>query len=117
MPERDIDARRLFGTDTGVTATAFLALLGWLMGEAVYARRLIDQAIREGDQTEHVATIATNHLFLSRLEVTEIIRPRRCRPLKRFSRSPEHTTLRSTRSTARFSQPGRTVVLQIRKLA
>ena len=70
LPERDIDARRLFGTDTGVTATAFLALLGWLMGEADYARRLIDQAIREGDQTEHVATIATNHLFLSRLEIT-----------------------------------------------
>src|SRR5208337_2671206 len=52
------------------TATAFLALLAWLMGEADYARRLINQAIREGDQTEHVATIATNHLFLSRLEVT-----------------------------------------------
>jgi predicted ATPase len=40
------------------------------MGEADYARQLIDQAIREGTETEHVATIATNHLFLSRLEVT-----------------------------------------------
>ena len=70
VPERDIDARRLFGTDTGVTAKAFLALLAWLMGEADYARRLIDQAIREGNQTEHAATIATNHLFLSRLEVS-----------------------------------------------
>jgi len=63
LPERDIDARRLFGTDTGVTATAFLALLARLMGEADYARRLINKAIREGDQTKHVATIATNHLF------------------------------------------------------
>ena len=62
--------RRLFGTDTGVTAKAFLALSAWLMGEADYARRLIDQAIREGNQTEHAATIATNHLFLSRLEVS-----------------------------------------------
>ena len=70
VPDRDIDARRLFGTDTGVTARAFLALSAWLMGEADYARRLIDQAIREGNQTEHAATIATNHLFLSRLEVS-----------------------------------------------
>jgi class 3 adenylate cyclase/predicted ATPase len=70
VPERDMDARRLFGADAGVTAKAFLALLAWLMGEADYARRLIDQAIREGNETEHVATIATNHLFLSRLEVT-----------------------------------------------
>ena len=70
VPERDMDARRLFGADAGVTAKAFLALLAWLVGEADYARRLIDQAIREGTETEHVATIATNHLFLSRLEVT-----------------------------------------------
>ena len=70
LPERDIDARRLFGTDTGVTAEAFLSLLAWLMGEADYARRLIVQAMREGNQTEHAATIATNHLFLSRLEVS-----------------------------------------------
>jgi len=40
-----------------------------MMGEADFARRLMDQAIREGDQTDHAATIATNHLFLSRLEV------------------------------------------------
>ena len=70
VPERDMDARRLFGADAGVTSKAFLALLAWLMGEADYARQLIDQAIREGTETEHVATIATNHLFLSRLEVT-----------------------------------------------
>jgi predicted ATPase len=70
VPERDTDARRLFGTDTGVTAKAFLSLVVWLMGEADYARRLIDEAIKEGDETEHAATIATNHLFLSRLEVS-----------------------------------------------
>jgi adenylate cyclase len=70
VPERAIDARRLFGTDTGVTAKAFLSLVAWLMGEADYARRLIDEAIGEGDETEHAATIATNHLFLSRLEVS-----------------------------------------------
>jgi tetratricopeptide (TPR) repeat protein len=70
VPERDVDARRLFGTDTGVTAKAFLSLLAWLTGEADHARQLMDQAIREGGETEHAATIATNHLFLSRLEVS-----------------------------------------------
>jgi class 3 adenylate cyclase len=70
VPGRDIEARRLFGTDTGVTASAFLSLLTWVMGEGDHARRLIDQAIREGNETEHAATIATNHLFLSRLEVS-----------------------------------------------
>ncbi|HZZ22599.1 MAG TPA: AAA family ATPase [Roseiarcus sp.] len=70
VPERDVDARRLFGTDTGVTAKAFLSLLVWLMGEPDYARELINQAIQEGHETEHVATIATNHLFLTRLEVS-----------------------------------------------
>jgi class 3 adenylate cyclase/tetratricopeptide (TPR) repeat protein len=70
VPERDMDARRLFGTDTGVTAKAFISLVAWLMGEADYARRLLYEAIREGDETQHAATIATNHLFLSRLEVS-----------------------------------------------
>jgi predicted ATPase len=59
----------LFGTDTGVTARAFLSLSVSLMGEPDYARELINQAIQEGHKTEHVATIATNHLFLTRLEV------------------------------------------------
>jgi predicted ATPase len=60
----------LFGADTGVTAKAFLSLLAWLTGQPDDARRLINQAIREGNETEHAATIATSHLFLSRLEVT-----------------------------------------------
>jgi predicted ATPase len=70
MPERDIEARRLFGADTGVTAQAFLSQLAWLTGQPDDARRLINQAIGEGNETEHAATIATSHLFLSRLEVT-----------------------------------------------
>jgi predicted ATPase len=70
MPERDIEARRLFGADTGVTAKAFMSLLAWLTGQPDDARRFISQAITEGNKTEHAATIATSHLFLSRLEVT-----------------------------------------------
>jgi class 3 adenylate cyclase/predicted ATPase len=68
--KRDIEARRLFGTDTSVTAKAFLSPLAWLMGKPDQARQLITAATLEGKATEHVATIATNHLFLARLEVT-----------------------------------------------
>jgi adenylate cyclase len=68
-PQRDMDARRLFGTDPGITARTFLALLAWLTGDVDRGRRLIDQAVREGDETGHVGMISTNHLFLTRFEV------------------------------------------------
>src|SRR5262249_29584284 len=70
VSERDIEARRFFGTDTGVTAKAFMSLLAWLTGQPDDARLFINQAIRETNETDHAATIATNHLFLSRLEVS-----------------------------------------------
>jgi predicted ATPase len=57
-PERDIDARRLFGVDFKTTATGYLALSVLALGEAEQARRLIDQAIREAGESGHVATIA-----------------------------------------------------------
>ncbi|MBV9286583.1 MAG: AAA family ATPase [Hyphomicrobiales bacterium] len=57
-PERDIDARRLFGIDFKTTATGYLALSVFALGDAEYARRLIDQAVREGGESGHVATIA-----------------------------------------------------------
>jgi predicted ATPase len=68
-PRRDADARRLFGTDPGITAKTFLALLAWLVGDVDTGRRLIDEAIREGDETGHLGMISTNHLFLTRFEV------------------------------------------------
>ena len=68
-PQRDLDARRLFGTDPGITARTFLGLLAWLNGDVDQGRRLIDQAVREGDETGHVGMISTNRLFLTRFEV------------------------------------------------
>jgi predicted ATPase len=69
VPERDIDARRLFGTDPGITAKTFLGLLAWLMGDVDYGRRLIVQAAREGDKTGNIGMISTNRLFLTRFEL------------------------------------------------
>ena len=69
VPRRDMDARRLFGTDPGITARTFLALWAWLAGDVDRGRQLIDQAIRQGDETGHVGMISTNRLFLTRFEV------------------------------------------------
>ena len=60
--ERDMDARRLFGTDPGITAKTFLALAAWLMGDLDVGRRLIVQAIAEGDETGHIGMTSTNRL-------------------------------------------------------
>jgi class 3 adenylate cyclase/predicted ATPase len=57
-PERDMDARRLFGIDFKTTATAYLALSVFALGDAEHARRLIDQAAHEGGESGHIATIA-----------------------------------------------------------
>jgi predicted ATPase len=52
-----MDARRLFGTDTRLTATVYLVLTMWLLGNVEYARRLIETAVRDGHASGHVATI------------------------------------------------------------
>jgi predicted ATPase len=64
-----LDARRLFGTDPGITAKTFRALLAWLTGDVGLGRRLIVQAIREGDETGHIGMISTNRPFLTRFEL------------------------------------------------
>jgi class 3 adenylate cyclase/tetratricopeptide (TPR) repeat protein len=67
--ERDVDARRLFGTDPGITARTFLALLAWLTGDVDAGRQLIVQAVKEGEDTGHIGMISTNRLFLTRFEL------------------------------------------------
>jgi predicted ATPase len=67
-PERDMDARRLFGIDFKTTATAYLALSVLALGDAEHARRLIDQAVREGGESGHVATIANTTVHKVLLE-------------------------------------------------
>jgi class 3 adenylate cyclase/tetratricopeptide (TPR) repeat protein len=69
VPERDMVARRLFGTDPGITSKTFLALLMWLIGELDSGRQLIDHAIKAGEETGHVGMISTNQLFLVRFEI------------------------------------------------
>jgi class 3 adenylate cyclase/predicted ATPase len=58
VPERDGETQVRFGRDTEVSASAYLALANWHMGEVEHARHLIDRAARRADQLGHVAAIA-----------------------------------------------------------
>jgi hypothetical protein len=68
VPEQDMDARRLFGTDTRLTATVYLVLTMWLLGNVEYARRLIETAVRDGHASGHVATIIHAYFIRAILE-------------------------------------------------
>jgi predicted ATPase/class 3 adenylate cyclase len=67
-PEWDIDSRRVFGSDNRIVATDYLAMLTWLLGNVQYARSLIEQAVREGQQSGHLATITHTYNYRTMLE-------------------------------------------------
>jgi predicted ATPase len=56
-PRRDGEAKFRFGVDSGVAAARYLAPVSWLLGEAVQARMLMEQAIARATQTAHVMTL------------------------------------------------------------
>ncbi len=63
-----MEARRVFGADTRILATSYLALATWLLGNVENARRLIERAIREGRASEHIVTIVQVYVFGTMLE-------------------------------------------------
>jgi predicted ATPase len=67
--DQETDARRLFGIDTRVTATTYSAWAMWLLGDADYARRLIEAAVRDGHLLGHAASIIHAYFFKANLEV------------------------------------------------
>ena len=62
-PERDREAKFRFGMDVGVSATVFLALTNWLLGEAGPARKLIEEAIARAVESAHSPTLANVYWF------------------------------------------------------
>ena len=68
-PEWDMDARRVFGADTRILATVYLALSMWLLGDLKCARGLIEQTIEEAQQSGHAATIIAAYNYKAILEV------------------------------------------------
>ena len=66
--ERDRDTVFRFGNDTQVSATNFLALTEWHLGEFERARQLIDESTRRANELGHVAAIASALFFRTAIE-------------------------------------------------
>jgi class 3 adenylate cyclase/predicted ATPase len=67
-PEWDMDVRHLFGADTRILSTSYLAMSTWLLGDIDYARRLIEQAVREANASDDVITITQVYFFEAMFE-------------------------------------------------
>jgi predicted ATPase len=61
--ERDGDTLFRFGNDTQMSATNFLALTEWHLGELERARQLTDWSIRRAAELGHVAAVASALFF------------------------------------------------------
>ena len=66
--DRDRDALFRFGNDTRVSATNFLALTEWHLGEFERARRLIDESARCANELGHPASVASALFFKTLIE-------------------------------------------------
>ena len=66
--ERDGDTLFRFGNDTQVSATNFLALTEWHLGELERARQLIDGSTRRATELGHVASVASALFFKTAIE-------------------------------------------------
>jgi predicted ATPase len=66
--ERDAESLYRFGNDTQVSATNFLALTEWHLGELERARQLTNESSRLANELGHVASIASALFFKTVLE-------------------------------------------------
>jgi tetratricopeptide (TPR) repeat protein len=62
-PGRDGEANFRFGTDTLASATIYLAIVYWRLGDFKRARELSDEAVARAVETAHGATLANIWLF------------------------------------------------------
>jgi tetratricopeptide (TPR) repeat protein len=66
--ERDGESLSRFGNDTQVSATNFLALTEWHLGELERARQLLDESSRRAAELGHVAAVASALYFTTVLD-------------------------------------------------
>ena len=62
------DDRFRLGLEPGLTAMAYLASTEWLLGNAVRARNLIEDAVARSIDAGHVPTLGGSYLFAAQLE-------------------------------------------------
>jgi class 3 adenylate cyclase/tetratricopeptide (TPR) repeat protein len=68
-PERDHEARFLFGQDTGATTRAILANTKWQLGEVGPARALIEEAVAHAIETGHIPTLVIVYFHKAHFEI------------------------------------------------
>ena len=68
-PERDREAKFLFGWDGGAAATAILALTCWLLGEVGRARERIAEAVARAAESAHEPSVANTHFLKALFEM------------------------------------------------
>jgi class 3 adenylate cyclase/tetratricopeptide (TPR) repeat protein len=68
-PERDREARFLFGLDTGATTRAILAITNWQLGEVGPARALIEEAVAHAIETGHIPTLVFVYFHKAHFEI------------------------------------------------
>jgi class 3 adenylate cyclase/predicted ATPase len=68
-PERDREARFRFGQDHGTAARVYLAITKWPLGEVGPARKLIEEAVAQAMETNHVPTLVNTYLNKAHFEI------------------------------------------------
>jgi len=68
-PERDREARALFGIDPGSTAAGFLACASWILGDVDESRRLVEEAIERATQVGHTPSLINVRWYQALVEI------------------------------------------------
>jgi class 3 adenylate cyclase/predicted ATPase len=68
-PERDREARFRFGQDHGAAARVYLAITKWQLGEVGPARVLIEEAVTQARETNHVPTLVNTYFNKAHFEI------------------------------------------------
>jgi predicted ATPase len=68
-PERDGEAKFLFGWDIGAGASAIIALTYWLLGEVDRARERMEEAVARAVESTHEPTLANTFFLKALLEM------------------------------------------------
>jgi len=68
-PERDREAKFRFGQDPGAAARVYLAIAKWPLGEVGPARVLMEEAVAQAMETNHVPTLVNTYFNKAHFEI------------------------------------------------
>jgi predicted ATPase len=68
-PERDREVKFRFASDNAVSATVYLGLLEWLLGNLGQGKELVERAVKLAVESNHPPTLANAHAYRSTFEI------------------------------------------------